>query len=282
MGRTSAIRRRTIPGRAPRAVPVSWWNREPDPPPEWPRTAARWLAARLGPRLLQISGPLADSVRGPDGPLTRADFVERLRTWGLLGRTFREAEGVAAVARSLPHPVQVLDYPDVSEPDVEGAHARAEGYPQGLLDGCLAEVAYHEGRGEALILVRESLRYRPWPLRELCVYEELAHLVLGHPARLIRAATPRPPGPARIRGLSVSDARKKLLRPGRPTEPAPDAVPEAVPDAVPDAVAVGTVEPDVVWRSEVAEPEARQMARWLVVASVEPGVFAPPPSRRYT
>jgi hypothetical protein len=58
---------------------------------------------------------------------------------------------------------------------------------QGAGEGVRAEVIVMEESGNAVVLVRESLRYQPWPAYELSVFHELSHLAVGHPLRVKQA-----------------------------------------------------------------------------------------------
>lgn len=52
--------------------------------------------------------------------------------------------------------------------------------PHRLDDGVLADVHFPDRKNNALIVVRESLRERPWPAHDLCVLHEGSHLIGMH------------------------------------------------------------------------------------------------------
>lgn len=105
--------------------------------------------------------------------VSRADVRLELSDYGLLGREFSILdECLPAVARSLGIEKIVLEsYPDQHEGIVTDDR---------LEEGVLADVSYNAQKNEAVILVRESLKTRPWPTFELCVLHELSHLIGKH------------------------------------------------------------------------------------------------------
>lgn len=105
--------------------------------------------------------------------ISRADVRLELSDYGLLGREFSiQDECLPAVTRSLGLKRIFLEpYPDQHEGVVTDDR---------LEEGVLADVSYNAEKNEAIILVRESLKTRPWPTFELCVLHELSHLIGKH------------------------------------------------------------------------------------------------------
>jgi hypothetical protein len=130
-------------------------------------------------------------------------------------------------------------------------------------EGNLAEVVYDDPTGRALVLVRESLRYRPWPAYELSLFHELSHLAAGHPLRVKRA-----------RGNGTG-SRFRALGAGRLARGEP-------------SVLSGNEERGFEERGfeelkrEVLEPEARKRAKWLVLAGTCPEAFEADKADRLT
>lgn len=93
---------------------------------------------------------------------------------GLLGRSFTPKEYLEALGRELGIEIILKDYPDCGRGVVS-----EEAPPEDVL----GEVNYDERDGRAIILVRESLKRRPWPAYELCVLHEGSHLAARHHLR---------------------------------------------------------------------------------------------------
>jgi hypothetical protein len=126
-------------------------------------------------RLLRVAG-----LAGPSSDdLAFEGLRLELARLGLLGRRFTWREYLAALEERLGIDIEVTEYPDLS---------------QGVLDDLdepedlLAEVNYRPDERRAVIVVRESLRLRPWPAFELSVFHELSHLAAGHHLLLRRTA----------------------------------------------------------------------------------------------
>ena len=188
---------------------------------------------------LRIVGAHLKEVAGFGDP-SLEDFRLELARLGLLGRSFGPLDYARTLEKHLGIRIVVEEFPDTRL-----ALAR-----RGVLEeGTLAEVFYAEERGEALILVRESLRMRPWPAYELVLYHELSHLTARHPVRLkygdeigrVRKAV----------GISARAARIVRRR----------------------AEDRGNPRDDVELREKVYEPEAKRRARWLLLAGEYPDFF---------
>ena len=176
------------------------------------------------------------------------DFQIELANLGLLGKRFTPIDYARALGDRFGIGITIEAFPDLgiglAKRDV-------------LEEGTLAEVFYNEDLREAVILVRESLRYRPWPAYELKLYHELSHLAAGHPVRIRMggemgrkhrfAHMPRDLRLARRPAISLASQNEieKLVR-------------------------------------EVYEPEARRRAKWLVFAGTVPDVFEKEGTNRVT
>jgi hypothetical protein len=181
--------------------------------------------------------------------LSVEDFRLELAELGLLGRAFGPEEYRAALEEYLGVEITVEELPDAEGGAVAGELAA---------EGNLAEVVYDDPTGRALVLVRESLRYRPWPAYELSVFHELSHLAAGHPLRVKRA---RGNGTgSRFRALGAG----RLARGER-------------------SVLSGDEERGFEGlKSDVLEPEARKRAKWLVLAGTCPEAFEADKADRLT
>ena len=196
-------------------------------------------------RTVSVGGALgvlvayAKEFAGFGGPSIE-DFRLELAELGLVGRAFGPLDYARALEGLLGIRITVEEVPDLRL-----AFVRREI----LREGTLAEVFYKEECGEALILVRESLRMRPWPTYELALYHELSHLAAGH--------TMRPKEQAQLR------RRRKALG----IRPAASEV--AHRRAAVYGCAEGPEEPG----EHVHEIEAKRRARWLLLAGTHPEVF---------
>ncbi len=187
------------------------------------------------------------------GTPTKEDFGLELARLGLLGRRFGPGEYAAALGTALGVRISVEDFPDAS---------LALAGRELLEEGTLAEVFYDEAGREALVLVRESLKMRPWPAYDLAVYHELSHLAARHPVRVKAGEEEAARGGRRARldwaaarSLAVDGSQRARGVVGR--GPCGEARGELVREL----------------RERVFEPEAARRARWLVVAGVYPDVF---------
>lgn len=156
----------------------------------------------------------------------------------LLGERFDPDALRRALTRYLELAIEpIADYPDLSEPILGG---------EVLKQGTLAEVSYEPTHKHATILIRESLKHRPWPTWELNAHHELAHLALDHQIRIVSA------------DLSVDTygfvpVAQRLIQRKRPEF---------------------TNERNLErLRQNVYEPEAQQWANWLVFAGNYPDLF---------
>ncbi len=177
---------------------------------------------------------------------TLEDFRLELAELGLLGRGFGPEEYRAALEERLGIEISVEELPDVEGGALAGRLAA---------EGNLAEVAVDEGASKALVLVRESLRYQPWPAYELSVFHELSHLAAGHPARTKRAL--RSGARSAVDGLGLQLTRRCSAFPGSSGE-------------------------SVELVQEVFESEARRRAKWLVLAGTCPKAFEAEKADRIT
>ena len=195
---------------------------------------------RVSPtNILRIVGTHLKEIAGFGSPSLEGFRLELARL-ELLGRSFGPLDYARALEEHLGIRIVVEDFPDTRL-----ALAR-----RGVLEeGTLAEVSYAEERGEALILVRESLRMRPWPAYELALYHELSHLAARHPLRLKDGEEGSPiRKPARILARAARILRRRTDERGRPRD-------------------------DTGLRERVYEPEAKRRARWLVLAGEYPTFF---------
>lgn len=103
--------------------------------------------------------------------LFREKVREELAESGLLGGTFTPDDYRRALQSRLDTKITIEEVPDVGESRWRVALEAA---------GHGAEVAYSPERGEAVVLVRASLRRGPWPTFDLTLYHELSHLAAGH------------------------------------------------------------------------------------------------------
>lgn len=188
---------------------------------------------------LRSVGTHLKEIAGFGGPSIESFRVELARL-GLLGRAFGPSDYARALEQQLRVRIVVEEFPDSRL-----ALARRSV----LKEGTLAEVFYEEERGEALILVRESLRYRPWPAYDLALYHELSHLAACHPTKLQDRAE-------RGRGI-------KMLR----------VLPFVSRFAYRASAARRSVIDLEELREKVYEPEAKRRARWLVLAGTYPEFF---------
>lgn len=189
----------------------------------------------------RIVGPFASlwshlketaGLRDPS-ELTLEDFRVELAGLGLLGKSFGPEE-YPALEQSLGIEIWIEELPD-----------------RLAKEGDLAEVVVDEGLGKAFILVRESLRYRPWPAYELSIFHELSHLAAGHPLRVRRSEG------------NGTRRRFRVLR-SRLAKRDPSSF----------GYAAGL--------QESLETEARKRAKWLVLAGTCPGAFEADKADRLT
>jgi hypothetical protein len=124
--------------------------------------------------------------------------------------------------------------------------------------GDLAEVVYDDPTGKALVRVRESLRYRPWPAYELSLFHELSHLAAGHPLRVKRAQGNETGSRFRALGTSRLARREPSVLSGNEERGFEEL------------------------KSEVLEPEARKRAKWLMLAGTCPEAFEAEKADRLT
>lgn len=188
---------------------------------------------------LRLLGKHLKEIAGFGGPSVD-DFRLELAKLDLLGRAFGPLDYARALERHLGIRIAVEDFPDLRL-----AFARREA----MREGTLAEVLYAEERGEALVLVRESLRMRPWPAYDLAIYHELSHLAARHPERMKDGDD---------LGRMTNGARflagaSKCVRPA--------------------TAGGGRREDREELREKVYEPEAKRRARWLVLAGAYPDFF---------
>ncbi len=123
------------------------------------------MLRRLANALANLGGPDDASV------VFRERIREELAESGLLGGTFTPEDYRRALQMRLGTSITVEEVPDVGESEWRAALDAA---------GHGAEVAYSPERGEAVVLVRASLRREPWPTFDLTLYHELSHLAAGH------------------------------------------------------------------------------------------------------
>jgi hypothetical protein len=176
------------------------------------------------------------------------DFQIELAKLGLLGRSFVPLDYARALSVEFGIGITIEAFPDVgiglTKQDV-------------LEAGTLAEVFYNEHLEEAVILVRESLRYRPWPAYDLKAYHELSHLAAGHPVSI------RMGDELKRRHRLGHMPRNLRLASSPPVNPSEqDDIEELV--------------------REVYEPEARRRAKWLVFAGTVPDIFEQEGTNRVT
>lgn len=168
----------------------------------------------------------AGVVPAPKGTVLSLELLRmELAEIGLLGRAFGPEEYRAALEMLRGSRIAIEEVPDGRGGSFEGEFAR---------DGLMAEAVVDPETGDAVILVRESLRYQPWPGYELSLFHELSHLAADHPVRSRRTPSRR-------------TARFWSRR------------------------AVGASEEEL--REKVLEVEARIRAKWLVVAGTSPRAF---------
>lgn len=99
----------------------------------------------------------------------------------LLGRKFGPDDLRIALARYLGISIEpFVYYPDLSVPVLGGEILR---------QGTLAEVCYDPDNTCAIVAVRQSLWYRPWPAWEQNLHHELAHLALDHQIRFVSGSS---------------------------------------------------------------------------------------------
>lgn len=199
------------------------------------------LFASFGAHLKEILGLWRDPSE-----LTLEDFRLELAGLGLLGRRFGPEEYRAALEKHLGIEIHVEGLPDAQE----GALAE-----QLVEEGILAEVVISEESGDAIVLVRESLRGLPWPAYELSIFHELSHLAAGHPMRVKRVRENRVRNRFRTLGLRVARREPLVSLDGEKVEEL---------------------------KREVLEPEARSRAKWLVLAGTAPRAFEAENANRLT
>lgn len=170
---------------------------------------------------------------------TIEDFRLELAELGLLGRAFGPEAYRKALEKHLGMEILVEELPDTKGGALAGQLAG---------EGILAEVVVNEESGNAVVLVRESLRYRPWPAYELAIFHELSHLAAGHPLRMIWT-----PKNGETRSLFRSLGSPEPIR-GEPAAPSDGADLEEL-------------------KRNALEIEARKRAKWLVVAGTAPEAF---------
>lgn len=197
--------------------------------------------ASLWSHLKEVAG-----LRDPS-ELTLEDFRLELAELGLLGWAFGPEEYRAALEERLGIEISVEELPDA-----EGGALAS----QLAAEGNLAEVVVDEGPSKALVLVRESLCYQPWPAYELSIFHELSHLAAGHPLRTKRALRTGARG-GRVRGLGPQLTRRELVFPASSEESGKLV-------------------------QEVFESEARRRAKWLVLAGTCPKAFEAEKADRIT
>lgn len=180
----------------------------------------------------------AGGWRGPS-EVSREDFRLELAELGLLGRAFSPGEYRACLEKKLGVEILIEEIPD---------ERNALIISELVLEGIMAEVVYSEDLRRAMVLVRESLRYQPWPAYELSLFHELSHLAAGHPVRLAHARRKKERQGVRLGSLRSRLGRRSLAR-------------------YQDAQYVDEL------RREVFEPEAQKRAEWLVLACTHPVVF---------
>lgn len=181
--------------------------------------------------------------------LTLEDFRLELAELGLLGRSFGPEEYRVALEKRLGIEISVEELPD------------AEGGPlagQLAAEGNLAEVVVDEESGHAVILARESLRDRPWPVYELGIFHELSHLAAGHPLRVKQAL-----------GTGKKSGRWFRRLASRLALQAPEG-------------ATNREDVEQPREEEVFEPEARKRAKWCVLAGTCPDAFEAERANRLT
>ena len=107
----------------------------------------------------------------PGTELSRNDVRVELSNLGLIGNGFTLDQIIKAVEDHLGIIITPYDYPDLSSGVVPDYDLKA---------GDLAALTCNDERTEAILVVRESLKYRPWPAYVLSVLHELGHLLAGH------------------------------------------------------------------------------------------------------
>ncbi|QIN78465.1 hypothetical protein GBA65_07960 [Rubrobacter marinus] len=187
----------------------------------------------------RLLGKHLKEIAGFGGP-SMDDFRLELAELNLLGRAFGPLDYARALEKHFCIRIEIEDFPDVR---LENARREA------MREGTLAEVFYAEERGEALVLVRESLRMRPWPAYDLALYHELSHVAARHPER-----------------IKDGDGLGRLANGGRFLAGASKLV-------RPATAGGGKREDREELREKVYEPEAKRRARWLVLASTYPNFF---------
>lgn len=126
-------------------------------------------------RITCFMGEVVRNVREVLGvDVSRGAVRVELARLDLLGRAFTPEDYLEALGRELGVEIALKDYPDCGQGMVSG-----EAPPEDVL----GEVNYDESNGRVIILVRESLKRRPWPAYELCVLHEGSHLAAGHHLR---------------------------------------------------------------------------------------------------
>lgn len=183
--------------------------------------------------MAEVGGFLGDPSK-----LTFEDFQLELAELGLLGRPFGPEEYRAALEEHLGIEIIIEELPDAEDGVLDD---------QAAGEGVRAEVVVMEESGNAVVLVRQSLRYQPWPAYELSVFHELSHLAAGHPLRVKQV---------RKNGLQSKKfwvLGSRLVR----REPRSLASEEDLEDL----------------KQKVFEPEARKRAKWLVLAGAFPQTF---------
>lgn len=186
-------------------------------------------------------------IGGLSGPskLTLEDFLLELADLGLLGERFGPEEYRAELEKDLGIEILVEELPDLRQGGLVS---------EVISEGNLAELVYGEETLQAVIIIRESLRYRPWPTYDLVLYHELSHLAAGHHLRAKRARSYKG---SPFRRLNFWSARRT------------PAVPQ-------------DLEEFEELKEKVFEPEARKRAKWLVLAGTCPDVLEADKLNRFT
>lgn len=155
----------------------------------------------------------------------------------LLGRKFGPNDLRIELARYLGIAIEpFFHYPDLSVPVLGG---------EVLRQGTLAEVCYDPDNVCAIVAVRQSLWYRPWPAWELNLHHEMSHLALDHQIRFVSGSS---------RGdYEFVPTAKRIVSRAHPN--------------LSDAYELKR------FREKVYEPEAHQWASWLVFAGNYPVLF---------
>lgn len=107
------------------------------------------------------------------------EFQLELAQLGLLGAWFSPEGYRRALMEHIGVETEVVEVSGEYEVIVGG---RVVGVGRQMYrEGILAEVAYDSTSGAAVIFIRESLRYLPWPAYDLSLFHELSHIAASHP-----------------------------------------------------------------------------------------------------